>query len=42
VAFGPQFPGRQDVAHQADESVSLGDLELAAHIYADAILALAT
>ncbi len=42
VAFGPQFPGRQDVAHQADESVSVADLELAARIYADAIVALAT
>ncbi len=42
VAFGPQFPGRQDVAHQADESVSVADLELAAKIYADAIVALAT
>lgn len=42
VAFGPQFPGRQDVAHQADESVSIQDLELAARIYADAIVALAT
>jgi len=42
VAFGPQFPGRLDVAHQADESVSLVDLELAARIYADAIVALAT
>ena len=42
VAFGPQFPGRQDVAHQADESVALADLSLAAQIYADAIMALAT
>ncbi len=42
VAFGPLFPGRKDVAHQADESVSVADLELAARIYADAILALAT
>ena len=42
VAFGPQFPGRLDVAHHADESVSLVDLELAARIYADAIVALAT
>ncbi len=41
VAFGPQFPGRQDVAHQADESVSVADLEVAARIYADAIIALA-
>ena len=42
VAFGPQFPDRQDVAHQADESVAVGDLQLAAQIYADAIVALAT
>ena len=42
VAFGPQFPGRQDVAHQADESVAVQDLQIAARIYADAIVALAT
>ncbi|MDA8346040.1 MAG: Sapep family Mn(2+)-dependent dipeptidase [Thermaerobacter sp.] len=41
VAFGPAFPGRPEVAHQADEHVFVEDLLRAARIYADAIVELA-
>ncbi|KZE39774.1 diguanylate cyclase [Bhargavaea cecembensis] len=41
VAFGMLFPGRPDVAHQADEYVDIEDLVKAAAIYADAIVSLA-
>lgn len=41
VAFGMLFPGREDVAHQADEYVWVNDLIKAAAIYADAISELA-
>lgn len=41
VAFGMLFPGREDVAHQADEYVWVNDLVKAAAIYADAISELA-
>ncbi|SIT85505.1 dipeptidase PepV [Edaphobacillus lindanitolerans] len=41
VAFGMLFPGRPDVAHQADEYVDVEDLVKAAGIYADAIAELA-
>ncbi|MGM9921459.1 MAG: dipeptidase PepV [Bhargavaea sp.] len=41
VAFGMLFPGRPDVAHQADEYVDIEDLVKAAAIYADAIASLA-
>lgn len=41
VAFGMLFPGRPDVAHQADEYVDIEDLVKAAAIYADAITSLA-
>ncbi len=41
VAFGPQFPGRPETAHQADEHAFVEDLVRAARIYADAIVALA-
>ncbi len=41
VAFGPQFPGRPETAHQADEHVFVEDLVRAAQIYADAIVELA-
>jgi len=37
VAFGMLFPGREDVAHQADEYVYIDDLVKATAIYADAI-----
>ena len=37
VAFGMLFPGREDVAHQADEYVYIDDLLKATAIYADAI-----
>ena len=37
VAFGMLFPGREDVAHQADEYVYIDDLVKATGIYADAI-----
>ncbi|WP_062354869.1 dipeptidase PepV [Bacillus kwashiorkori] len=41
VAFGPLFPGRQDVAHQKDEYMELEDLLKATAIYAEAIYELA-
>ncbi len=41
VAFGMVFPGREDVAHQADEYVDIEDLLKATAIYADAIVELA-
>jgi succinyl-diaminopimelate desuccinylase len=41
VAFGPLFPGREDVAHQKDEYVFIEDLIKAAAIYAQAIYELA-
>lgn len=41
VAFGMVFPGREDVAHQADEYVYIEDLVKATAIYADAITRLA-
>jgi succinyl-diaminopimelate desuccinylase len=37
VAFGPMFPGREDVAHQKDEYVIIDDLLKATAIYAQAI-----
>ncbi|QTD43237.1 dipeptidase PepV [Sporosarcina sp. Te-1] len=41
VAFGMLFPGREDVAHQADEYVYIEDMLKATAIYADAISRLA-
>jgi succinyl-diaminopimelate desuccinylase len=41
VAFGPQFPGRPDVAHQKDEYIMIEDLLKATAIYAQAIYELA-
>jgi len=41
VAFGPLFPGREDIAHQKDEYMILDDLIKAAAIYAQAIYELA-
>ncbi|MDQ0156589.1 succinyl-diaminopimelate desuccinylase [Robertmurraya andreesenii] len=37
VAFGPLFPGREDVAHQKDEYMMIDDLLKATAIYAQAI-----
>jgi succinyl-diaminopimelate desuccinylase len=37
VAFGPMFPGSEDVAHQKDEYVIIDDLLKATAIYAQAI-----
>ena len=42
VAFGMLFPGREDVAHQADEYIYIDDLLKATAIYADAISRLAS
>jgi succinyl-diaminopimelate desuccinylase len=42
VAFGPNFPGFPDNAHQADEFWSVADLMRAAKIYAKALIRLAT
>ncbi|WP_216831844.1 dipeptidase PepV [Alkalihalobacterium elongatum] len=41
VAFGPLFPGREDVAHQKDEYIMIDDLLKATAIYAHAIYELA-
>lgn len=37
VAFGPMFPGREDVVHQVNEHIHIEDLIKATAIYADAI-----
>lgn len=37
VAFGPLFPGSEDIAHQKDEYIDIEDLLKAAVIYAHAI-----
>jgi succinyl-diaminopimelate desuccinylase len=41
VAFGPMFPGREDVAHQKDEYILIDDLLRATAIYAEAMYELA-
>jgi succinyl-diaminopimelate desuccinylase len=41
VAFGAQFPGRPDVAHQKDEFIDIEDMLKATAIYAQAIYELA-
>lgn len=41
VAFGPNLPGREKLAHQKDEYISVPDLLLCARIYADAMYRLA-
>ncbi|RBW71415.1 dipeptidase PepV [Bacillus taeanensis] len=41
VAFGPLFPGSEEVAHQKDEYIKIEDLLKAAAIYAQAIYELA-
>ncbi|WP_102274215.1 dipeptidase PepV [Cytobacillus massiliigabonensis] len=41
VAFGPLFPGREDIAHQKDEYMHIEDMLRATAIYAQAIYELA-
>ncbi|MEJ6951677.1 dipeptidase PepV [Natronospora cellulosivora (SeqCode)] len=41
VAFGPTFPGQEELAHQKDEYISVDDLILITKIYAAAIIELA-
>lgn len=41
VAFGPLFPGREDIAHQKDEYMYVEDLLRATALYAEAIYKLA-
>ena len=41
VAFGPIFPGKPDLDHQANEYIEIEDLILNAKIYAHAIYELA-
>ena len=41
VAFGPKFPHQEQLAHQADEYISIDDLLLMTVIYAEAIWQLA-
>ena len=42
VAFGPLFPGQEELAHQKDEFIGIPDLIKNAKIYAGAIAALAS
>jgi len=42
VAYGPVLPGAPEVAHQADERISVDDLLFLVRIYARALFALAT
>jgi succinyl-diaminopimelate desuccinylase len=37
VAFGPQLPGREDLAHQKDEYIIIEDILINARIYAHSI-----
>lgn len=41
VAFGPQFPGKPELCHQANEYIDIAELILCAKIYAAAIYELA-
>lgn len=41
VAFGPNLPGKEDMAHQANEYLIVEDMILAAAIYAECIVKLA-
>lgn len=41
VAFGPLFPGKEEMAHQRDEYIDIEDLLLSARIYGHAIYELA-
>ncbi|WP_379965312.1 dipeptidase PepV [Ectobacillus sp. sgz5001026] len=41
VAFGPLFPGKEELAHQKDEYIEIDDLVKATAIYAQAIYELA-
>ncbi|MDM5190379.1 dipeptidase PepV [Bacillus sp. DX4.1] len=41
VAFGPLFPGKEELAHQKDEYIEIEDLLKATAIYAEAIYELA-
>ena len=41
VAFGPLFPGKEELAHQKDEYIEIEDLLKATAIYAQAIYELA-
>ena len=41
VAFGPIFPGKPDLDHQANEYIEVDDLVLNAKVYAHAIYELA-
>jgi len=41
VAFGPGFPGKEDLAHQPDEYLDIEEMILTAAIYAEAIEKLA-
>lgn len=41
VAFGPLFPGQEELAHQVDEYIDIDDLVMNAKIYAEAMYRLA-
>jgi succinyl-diaminopimelate desuccinylase len=41
VAFGPNFPGKEDLAHQPNEYLEIKDMIIAASIYAESIVKLA-
>ncbi|HHV42173.1 MAG TPA: dipeptidase PepV [Clostridiaceae bacterium] len=40
AAYGPVFPGQQELAHQADEYISVDELILSGQIYAQALYSL--
>ena len=41
VAFGPNLPGKEDLAHQPNEYLVIKDMIVAAAIYAESIVMLA-
>jgi len=41
VAFGPLFPGQEELAHQKDECIAIDDLIKITKIYAKALYELA-
>ncbi|HAE43136.1 MAG TPA: dipeptidase PepV, partial [Clostridiales bacterium] len=41
VAFGPVFPGQEELAHQKDENISIENIRKLTEIYAHALFELA-
>ena len=40
VAFGPIFPGQEDLTHEANENISISDVEVITEIYIEGLLRL--